>query len=235
MSDASEPSLALILFAFDESENVRPVLTELCAWLDVHEPDAEIVFVDDGSRDDTLDVARSALAGRRATLLRHETNRGIGAALKTGVTAASAPWVTFMPADGQIEPHAIGVLRDAARDGRADVVFSVYDARHDGLDRKLLSFGVRALITLVHGVRLRSDGPYLFRRSLFDPAQLKPDTFFLNFEFPIRALAARVETRTVTIRCRGRMAGVSKSTGLRRIWGVAKDLVDLRLRRWSGQ
>ncbi len=229
------PTLALVLFAYNESENVRPVLAELCAWLDAHEPDTEILFVDDGSKDDTLEVARSALAGRRATLLRHDTNRGIGAALKTGVSAAAAPWVTFMPADGQIEPDAIAVLREAARDGQTEVVLSVYDDRNDGFDRKVLSFGVRALITLVHGVRLRSDGPYLFKRNLFDPAQLKPDTFFLNFEFPIRALAAGIRTRTVTIRCRPRIAGVSKSTGLKRVWGVAKDLVDLRVRRWSGQ
>jgi dolichol-phosphate mannosyltransferase len=234
-SEASTPSMALILFAYNESENVRPVLDELCAWLAAHEPEAEIVFVDDGSKDSTFEIAKSALAGKRATVLRHETNRGIGAALKTGVSAASAPWVTFMPADGQIEPDAIGVLRAAAADSKAEVVLSVYDDRNDGLDRKVLSFGVRALITLVHGVRLRSDGPYLFKRSLFDPSQLKPDTFFLNFEFPIRALAAGIDTRTVTIRCRPRIAGVSKSTGLKRIWGVAKDLIDLRVRRWGGQ
>ncbi len=232
---APAASMTLVLFAYNESENIRPVLAELCAWLQAHEPDAEIVFVDDGSHDDTFAVATSALTGKRATLLRHETNRGIGAALKTGVGAASAPWVTFMPADGQIEPDGIGVLRAAARDGKVEIVLSVYDDRNDGLDRKVLSFGVRALITIVHGVRLRSDGPYLFKRSLFDPSQLKPDTFFLNFEFPIRALAAGIATRTVTIRCRPRIAGMSKSTGLKRIWGVGKDLVDLRFRRWRGQ
>ena len=230
----SVPALALIVFAFNESENITPVLAELTTWLDENEPDTEIIFVDDGSSDDTLEVARRTLAGRRATFLRHPRNLGIGAAIKTGVAAASAPWITFMPADGQIEPAAIGVLR-AAADGETDVVFSVYDDRNDGLDRKVLSLGVRALITAVHGVRLRSDGPYLFRRRLFDPAQLKPDTFFLNFEFPIRVLAAGLSTRTVTIRCRPRRAGTSKSTGLKRIWGVAKDLFDLRLRRWSGQ
>ncbi len=234
-SETAPGSMALILFAYNESENIRPVIAELCAWLEAHEPDAEIVFVDDGSTDDTFEVAKSALAGKRATVLRHEINRGIGAALKTGVAAASAPWVTFMPADGQIEPDAMGILRAAAHDGKVEVVLSIYDDRNDGFDRKVLSFGVRALITLVHGVRLRSDGPYLFKRSLFDPSQLKPDTFFLNFEFPIRALAAGIATSTVTIRCRPRMAGVSKSTGLKRIWGVAKDLVDLRIRRWSGQ
>jgi dolichol-phosphate mannosyltransferase len=227
--------LAIIVFALNEQENIGSVLGELCAWLDAHERDWEIVFVDDGSRDGTSEAAEKALRGRRATFLRHEENRGIGAALKTGVAATEARWVTFMPADGQIEPEAIGTLRDAARPGDVDVVLSVYDHRNDGLDRKVLSFGVRALITLVHGVRLRSDGPYLFRRSLFDPAQLAPDTFFLNFEFPIRVLSAGLPTRTVTIRCRPRLAGVSKSTGLKRVWGVAKDLVDLRVRRLRGE
>jgi glycosyltransferase involved in cell wall biosynthesis len=227
--------LAVIMFAFNERENIAAVLEELCSWLDHHEPDHELVFIDDGSSDGTSEAARRALEGRKATLLRHETNRGIGAALKTAVAATQARWVTFLPADGQIEPEAIGTLRAAARSGQADVVFSVYDHRNDGLDRKVMSFGVRALITLVHGVRLSVEGPYLFKRELFDPDQLKPDTFFLNFEFPIRVLSAGLPTRTVTIRCRARRAGVSKSTGFRRVWGVARDLVDLRLRRMRGE
>lgn len=236
MSPAQEtaPDLAIVVFAFNEGENVVPVLRELCAWLDVHEPSHEIVFVDDGSRDDTAEQARRALAGRRAQILSHPRNAGIGAALKTGVRSASANWVTFMPADGQIEPEAIATLRSAAAGGDVDVVFSVYDDRRDGLDRKLLSFGVRALIAVVHQVVMRSDGPYLFRRTLFDPEQLVPDTFFLNFEFPIRVVSAGLPHRTVTIRCRPRRAGSSKSAQLSRIVGVARDLVGLRVRRFRG-
>jgi dolichol-phosphate mannosyltransferase len=229
------PKLGIVVFAFNEGENVRPVLEELLGWLDEHEPDHEILFVDDGSRDDTSRVAREVLAGRRAQCLRHDTNRGIGAALKTGVTASSADWLTFLPADGQIEPEAVGTLRAAARGDDVDVVFSIYLDRDDGLDRKLLSFGVRSLIALIHGVRIESDGPYLFRRELFDPEQLKPDTFFLNFEFPIRVSAAGLPHRTVPIRCRPRRAGSSKSTGFKRIVGVARDLFALRARRALGE
>lgn len=228
---ADLPTLSVIVFAFDEAQSIPRTMAELRAWLEEHEPGAEIVFVDDGSRDPTTKRARDALAGFPATFARHETNRGIGAALKTGVRAARAPWVTFLPADGQIPPDAIATLRSAAERDEASVVFSVYDHRDDGLHRKVLSFGVRALILAVHGVRMRSDGPYLFRRELFDPERLRPDTFFLNFEFPIRMLAAQVKTATVTIPCRPRVAGRSKSTGLRRIAGVARDLVDLRVRR----
>ncbi|MGB5547531.1 MAG: glycosyltransferase family 2 protein [Polyangiales bacterium] len=223
--------LSVIIFAFNEEANIAPVLLELRNWLSSNEPSAEIVFVDDGSSDGTSAEASKALAGAPHQLIRHESNRGIGAALKTGVRAAKGTWVTFLPADGQIAPDAIGTLRDAAARDRSEVVFSVYDHRDDGLHRKILSAGVRALIFLVHGVRMRSDGPYLFRRPLFDADQLVPDTFFLNFEFPIRILGAGVPTTVVTIACRPRRSGQSKSTGLKRIVGVAQDLLELRLRR----
>ncbi|MET0287626.1 MAG: glycosyltransferase family 2 protein [Polyangiales bacterium] len=228
--------LAIIVFAYDEAENIGPVLRELCDWLDEHEPNHELIVVDDGSHDDTAGVARRLLQGRRAQVVRHEHNRGIGAALKTGVRHTDARWVTFLPADGQIEPSAIGTLRAAAQADtptQVDVVFSVYDQRDDGLDRKLLSAGVRALIAAVHQVVIASDGPYLFRRTLFDPEQLVPDTFFLNFEFPIRVASAGLPRRTVTIRCRPRRAGVSKSASVRRILGVGRDLFALRWRRLS--
>ena len=225
------PSVTIIVFAYNEADNIAPVLGELRDWLARYEPDAEIVFVDDGSHDQTLEQARAALLGSRAKFLRHEKNSGIGAALKTGVRVCEAPWVTFLPADGQIAPHAIASLRAAASDNRVDVVMSTYENRDDGLHRKVMSFGVRALIFGVHGVRMRSDGPYLFRRELFIPDELPSNTFFLNFEFPIRVLAARRPTRNIVIECRPRRAGTSKSTGWKRIAGVARELVDLRVRR----
>jgi dolichol-phosphate mannosyltransferase len=224
--------LSVIIFAFDEESNIAPVLTELVTWLRVNEPDSEIVFVDDGSRDGTLAAAQRALEGFPASFRRHENNRGIGAALKTGVLAARGAWVTFLPADGQIAPEALATLR-AAR-SEVEVVFSVYDHRDDGVFRTFMSWGVRTLILAVHGVVMQSDGPYLFRRSLFDGTQLRPDTFFLNFEFPIRVVNAGLPYRVVTIACRPRLHGFSKSAGLRRIVGVGRDLGELRLRRARG-
>ena len=129
----------------------------------------------------------------------------------------------------------MGKLTAAATRAGARVVFSVYRARDDGAHRKLLSAGVRGLIRAIHGVAMRSDGPYLFRRELFDAGLLTADTFFLNFEFPIRMLRAREPHATVTVECVPRVSGVSKSTGLKRIAGVARDLVDLKWRLLRGR
>ncbi|HJL05462.1 MAG TPA: glycosyltransferase family 2 protein [Polyangiaceae bacterium LLY-WYZ-15_(1-7)] len=226
----SAPPLSLIVLAYDEEENIGPVLQELHAWIDAHAPGAEVLVVDDGSRDGTAEAARRALAGRPGAVISHGRNRGMGAGIKTGTRAARGEWVTFLPADGQIAPEAVGTLLAAAGPD-VDLVLSVYEDRDDGPTRKLLSWGVRALITAVHGVRVRSDGPYLFRRGLLDPDQLPPESFFLNFELPIRARRARLRTRTVTIACRPRRAGHSKTARLGRVVDVGRDLVDLRLRR----
>lgn len=223
--------LSLVVFAYNEEENVPRVLPAILAWLHGRGAPYELVFVDDGSTDGTRAAAEAVLAGDAGgRIVRHAQNRGIGAALKTGTAAATLGWVSFLPCDGQIAAEDIGKLCDAAERERVRLVFSVYRARDDGLHRKVLSAGVRGLIRGLFGVTMRSDGPYLFARELFRPEELPSDTFFLNFEFPLRMLRAREPHATVTIECLPRVAGSSKSTQWKRIAGVARDLIDLRWR-----
>lgn len=230
----AEP-LSLIVLAHDEAENVATVLDEILAWLDEHEPDAELIFVDDGSSDNTAAAAELALAGRNARVVRHPGKRGIGAAIRTGTVEATHPWVTFMPADGQIPPEGIGILRATAARDHHVLVLSVYESREDGGMRKLLSWGVRTLIRVIHGVTLHCEGPYLFQRRLFDAELMTPDSFFLNFEFPIRVLRAGYAVSVAEIRCRPRIGGKSKTANVATVFEVAGDLIGLRFRLWREQ
>ena len=68
MTQPSTPALSVIVFAFNEAENIAPVLGELCDWLRSHEPQAEMIFVDDGStrRDRQRGRARARLESRTA-------------------------------------------------------------------------------------------------------------------------------------------------------------------------
>jgi dolichol-phosphate mannosyltransferase len=221
------PEVSVIVFAYDEAESVASMLSELSRFLEQAPFTSEIVFVDDGSTDATAEIARRVLPD--AIHVRHLNNRGMGAALKSGVLACEGERITFLPADGQIPPETIAALHAASRD--RDAAFSVYGSRrNDGVRRKLLSFAVRAMIAAAHGVRIRSDGPYMIRRELFDPAQLEADSFFLNFEVPIRAAAAKLRVAVVESDCRPRAHGHSKSANLRTIARVARDLIGLRLR-----
>jgi glycosyltransferase involved in cell wall biosynthesis len=84
-------------------------------------PGAPVYVVDDGSTDGTADVGR----GNGATVVRHETNRGKGAALATGIAAAfaaDADVIVTIDADGQHPPAEIPRLLAPIIDGRADLV-----------------------------------------------------------------------------------------------------------------
>jgi glycosyltransferase involved in cell wall biosynthesis len=97
--------LSLVVFAYNEAENVPAVLGEVLAWLRRRVPTTSSSSSMTGSTDGTRAAAETVLAGDRAArVVSHDRNRGIGAALKTGVRAASKPWVTFLPCDGQIPP-----------------------------------------------------------------------------------------------------------------------------------
>ena len=75
-----------------------------------------VIVVDNGSRDDTADVARS----HGATVV-SESRAGYGAAVHAGLEAATAEYVAFMDGDGSFDPDELGPLLDDVREGRADL------------------------------------------------------------------------------------------------------------------
>lgn len=233
------PSLTVVIFAYNEAENIGPTLDETAAWIAEAVEDWEIVVVDDGSSDGCADAARTAAApyGERVRVVAYRPNRGIGGALKTGFAAASKAWVTQLPADGQIAPAELDGLLDVLRaDPSLDLVTCHFPDRFDeadGLDRKVLSEGLKWVMWTATGVRRRFDGVYLARTALFAQTKARAESFFFNFEYPIRLLRAGARAGETTIHVRPRRSGVSKVKNARTIARVARELlrlgVELRL------
>ena len=111
---APEPKVTAVIAAYNEAGAIGPVIQALAPQV------AEIVVVDDGSKDATADVARSA----GAVVLRHPINRGQGAALQSGITLAlarGAEIVVTFDADGQHVAADIPRLVAPVARGEADV------------------------------------------------------------------------------------------------------------------
>jgi len=94
-----EPDLSVVVPCYQEIDAIPPLLDALTAWR-AGRGDVEILFVDDGSTDGTGEALRGAGARLRgARVLRHATNRGVGAAMRTGFEAARGRVVVCYDAD----------------------------------------------------------------------------------------------------------------------------------------
>jgi glycosyltransferase involved in cell wall biosynthesis len=110
MADARQVSI--VIPACNEVEAIASVVSELAAAAAWH----EIIVVDDGSTDGTNEAATAA----GARVLRHPYNKGNGAAVKTGIRAASGEFVLIIDGDGQHQPA--DALALVARLGEFDLV-----------------------------------------------------------------------------------------------------------------
>ncbi|MEZ5670913.1 MAG: glycosyltransferase family 2 protein [Thiotrichaceae bacterium] len=94
--------ISIILPCLNEASSLKNLLPELKQ----HQPDAEIIVVDDGSTDDSAQIA----AQYGARVVSHPYSKGNGAAIKTGARAAQGEILIFMDADGQHQPADIARL-----------------------------------------------------------------------------------------------------------------------------
>lgn len=115
-------------------------------------PDAQVLVVDDGSDDATAALAQNA----GAAVALHESNRGKGRALATGLAAALATepaWIVTMDADGQHDPRHIPTLLAPILNGAADLVIGARrrDAATMPAHRRLSNWLSSALVTRALG------------------------------------------------------------------------------------
>ena len=94
--------ISVILPAKNEADGLRAILPAIRA----HYPDAELIVVDDGSTDDTAEIAKNS----GASVVTHRHSLGNGAAIKSGARVAQGDVLVFMDADGQHKPEDISRL-----------------------------------------------------------------------------------------------------------------------------
>jgi GT2 family glycosyltransferase len=157
---------SLVVPNYQGAALLRRNIPTLLRAVEAHPGPAEVVVVDDGSRDDSLRVLREELPAARVVV--HERNQGFGAACKTGVEAAAHPVVVLLNSDVTVEPGFLAPLLGPFE--RDPAVFSVSPLI---LDREGRPSKVTVNLPRVRRGELKWDGvdpEDLLRLSRLDPA-----------------------------------------------------------------
>lgn len=223
MSDT--PQLSVVVPVHNEEDNVAPLVGEIVAALR-GQIDFEIVYVDDTSKDATLQRLRDLQATvPELRVIRHLGNAGQSTAVRNGVKAARAPWIATLDGDGQNDPADIPKLLAQRGAATADTkLFAGWRVnRQDSGSKRWAS-------KFANGIRsrmLRDATPDTgCGIKLFERAAFLDLPYFDHMHRYLPALMQRAGWKTVSVPVnhRHRTAGVSKYNNLGRAIVGIKDL-----------
>lgn len=210
------PQLSVIVPCFNEAENIALFPKTLFPPLDRLGLTYDVVAVDDGSRDRTVEALKTLVAeGRPVTVLRHEVNRGLGAAVRTAIAAAKGDWAVVLDADMTFDPGQIESLWKAQLRTGADCVIGSPALGSFGSvpwARRMPSKILNGVYRLLFSRSVVSFTPIfrIYRTSLLRQLELRSEGFEINAEAVV-----------LLIRKGGRVAEVPATLG-ERAHGVSK-------------
>ncbi len=223
-------SISAVIPAHNEERIIASTVEAVDETLAGLVDDYEIIVVNDGSRDATLRIVEELGRQRPAVrLVSHEVNRGYGAALATGFSAATREYIFLTDGDRQFDVRELaGFLPKLAT---ADVIVGYRRPRADPWVRRFYGWGWNLLVNTMFGYTARDvDCAFkLFPRRLLQSVQLHSTGHTLSPELLIKARRAGYRIAEVRVTHLPRTEGQAKGARIDHIVRSLLELVKLRI------
>lgn len=221
------PKLSVIVPFYNEEENIRRMHAAIAAAVEPLQVPFEMVFVDDGSRDNTLRLAvEIAQADYRVKVVKFRRNYGQTPAMAAGIEHACGEVLITMDGDLQNDPADIRAFLEKIEEGNDIVVGWRFNRQDKLVSRKIPSRIANWLIGKVTGVPIKDNGCSLkaFRASLIKRIPLYSE---MHRFIPAMASIAGPRIAEIKVQHHARQFGASKY-GLSRIYKVLLDLMVIK-------
>jgi len=224
--------LSVVIPCYNELENVQKLEKEFFPVIegliesrlvdDLPVNEVEIVFVDDGSRDGTYDVLRSAFEARSRQELqlkfeKHNINRGLGAAIRTGLRATTGDIIVTTDSDGTYQFTTIPELLACMKKGVDVITASPYHPKGQVVGvpayRIFLSRGSSLIyrILLDWSVHTYTALFRAYRRTVIDSVDFKADDYLGGTELMVKAMLNGCRIAEYPATLHRRVFGISKA------------------------
>jgi dolichyl-phosphate beta-glucosyltransferase len=237
------PDVSLVIPAFNEAGRLEPTLTHVLDHLQSQPRSFEVIVVDDGSEDGTVEVVR-ALAGTRDSLRFHRQvrNQGKGEAVRQGMLLATGRYRFFSDADLSVPIEMLPAFL-LALEGACDIaiasrrtagaVIEVHQPRH----RELLGRGYSALVNWVLWLSVAdvTCGLKGFRGAVAADLYARQRIKQWSFDAEILYLARRRGYRVVEVPVRWRNDASSRVRLSRDVLRSLGDVATIRWNGWTGR
>ncbi len=227
------PELSIFFPCYNEELNLSVTIEKALPIIKKITPHWEILIINDGSKDKTLEVAKKLVKkhGSRLKIINHPKNRGYGAAFKSGLYGSKYKWIVFTDADGQFNFQDIKKLIKKQKETEADLTIGYYLGRKVPFYRKWGSTIWQLAVFLLFGLRVKDIdcGFKLMKKEVVDnipklEAERGP---FISSEFLIKAKKKGYKTVEIGVRHYERYAGSATGADLNVILAGLTDLLRL--------
>ena len=181
---------SLIILGYNDAASLVTLLPATNAILQEHFSDYEIIVVNDGSLDNTIELISDFKKNNsKIHLVSHYQNLGVGATFKSGLQASKNEIVAYMDGDGQYDPADLIKLFEALKDDVA-IASGYRIKRADNFKRKMVSSIYNFLLNSIFKIKLNdiNSGLKIYRRSVFEKiGVVKSNDGFFDAEILLKA------------------------------------------------
>ena len=232
----NQPFISFVIPVFNEAENIGRMLRNLHNVLREHEHWSwEVIIVEDGSSDNTLEVLKHEITQYEQTrLIVHEGNKGYTQSLKDGLKEARGEFLMYIGADEEFDSSELPLFVEPLLQRKADLVLGVRWQRNAyGLFRFFLSVIYIFFLNGLFKLRVNDyNWSQAWSRKLLEEIALDSKSLFVLPEIIIKAFDLDYKVLEVPSNHRGRQAG--KSSLNMKIMGHALwEAIKFALRRKS--
>lgn len=206
-----QPSICVVIPAYNEGKTIGQVISKVTAVMHSLKVQHEIIVVDDGSTDDTKEVALACMA----TVISDGKNHGKGHAVRQAFRQARGDIIVTIDADGEHKPEEIPRLIYPLYNGTDIVAGSRFLGEGKNFTTRLNRIGNKLLnlsITLMTGKHITDSqtGFRAFKKAFLDQITLESDGFEIETELTVKGLRNGFKLEEIPIYCTRRLEGKSK-------------------------